>query len=95
LPPPIRLDTSGMLCPVPLLLTARRVRGMQTGARLEVVGDDPAMAQDLRDWCQEAGHRLVELDEGVEGRVRALIEVTGRRTSDSPEESEAPDPAPG
>lgn len=70
------LDTAGTLCPVPILLTARRVRELAPGAHLEVVGDDPAMAQDLRAWCTQTGHRLVELEVTPEGVVRAILEVT-------------------
>ena len=39
-----RLDVTGLLCPLPVLRTASRVRRLPAGALLEVVGDDPLHA---------------------------------------------------
>ncbi|HVS03682.1 MAG TPA: sulfurtransferase TusA family protein [Thermoanaerobaculia bacterium] len=69
-----RLDTSGLLCPLPVRLAARRAADLPVGSRLEVTGDDPAMALDFRVWCERAGHRLLELEERA-GRVRCLLEL--------------------
>ena len=54
-----RLDTLGLLCPLPVRLTARKVQGLQPGDLLEVVGDDPAMEIDLEAWCHDTGHQVV------------------------------------
>ncbi len=68
-----RLDVTGMFCPLPILLAAREMRGMAAGERLEIVGDDPAILEDMPVWCERAGHRLVEMMER-EGRVISLVE---------------------
>lgn len=73
-----RLDVTGTLCPVPLLLTARCLRGLDTGARLEVVGDDPEMLRDIPDWCRESGHRLLHIEQRA-GLVRCLLEKAAPR----------------
>jgi tRNA 2-thiouridine synthesizing protein A len=68
-----RLDVIGMFCPLPILLAAREMRHMAAGERLEIVGDDRAILEDMPVWCERAGHRLVEMVER-EGRVTSLVE---------------------
>ena len=71
-----RLDVTGTLCPVPVLRTARRVRRLQPGALLEVLGDDPLMRLDLAAWCAKEGHEVVSMEEAG-GRVRCVLRVGG------------------
>lgn len=71
--PPETLDVRGLLCPIPILRTASRMRGLPPGARLEVVGDDLGIVEDMPVWCEETGNRLLGLErEGT--LVRCLIE---------------------
>ena len=67
------LDVRGLLCPIPILRTAQRMRDMPAGARLEVVGDDPGIVEDMPVWCEETGNRLVEMERTGE-LVRCLVE---------------------
>ena len=67
------LDVTGLFCPLPILLAAREMRKLQPGDRLEVVGDDPGILEDMPVWCERAGHRLVEMEE-EEGKIRSLVE---------------------
>lgn len=50
-----------MFCPLPVLLAARELLDMAAGDLLEVVGDDPAILEDMPVWCKRAGHRLLEM----------------------------------
>jgi tRNA 2-thiouridine synthesizing protein A len=69
------LDVRGLLCPIPILRTAQRMRGMAAGERLEVVGDDLGIVEDMPVWCEETGNRLVSLVR--EGEVvRCVVEKT-------------------
>lgn len=77
-PPPHRLDVTGLLCPLPILLAAKEMRKLQPGDLLEVLGDDPGIREDMPVWCERAGHRLVEMVEEEEGRIRSLVEKGGR-----------------
>lgn len=63
----------GMLCPVPILLTARRFQELDCGARLEVVGDDPGIVEDMPVWCEETRNRLLSLERDGE-LVRCVVE---------------------
>jgi len=53
LPTPDRtLDTSGRLCPYPIVETARAMRELAPGAVLCVVATDPGIATDMPMWCR-------------------------------------------
>lgn len=69
-----KLDTLGKVCPLPILLTAKAIKDLQVGDLLEVVGDDPAIADDMPIFCFRAGHRLVRIDEEEGNLVRCVIE---------------------
>ena len=69
-----RLDVTGALCPLPILLAAREMRKLRPGDLLEVVGDDPGIREDMPVWCERAGHRLLEMAEEEPGRLRSLVE---------------------
>lgn len=74
-PKPIhRLDVTGALCPLPILLSAREMRKLHPGDLLEVVGDDPGIREDMPIWCERAGHRLLEMTEEDGRRLRSLVE---------------------
>lgn len=72
---PHRLDTTGKVCPLPILLTAKAMLRLEVGEVLEVLGDDPAILEDMPIYCVRAGHRLLALEEDPEtGAVRCRIE---------------------
>jgi tRNA 2-thiouridine synthesizing protein A len=53
MPPPTRtLDTSGQLCPFPIVETAKAVKGLDGGAVLLVIATDPGIATDMPMWCK-------------------------------------------
>ena len=49
------LDVTGTFCPLPILLAAREMLRLEAGDRLEIVGDDPGILEDMPVWCQRAG----------------------------------------
>ena len=69
-----RLDVTGALCPLPILLAAREMRKLRAGDLLEVTGDDPGIREDMPVWCERAGHRLLEMADEEHGRLRSLVE---------------------
>ena len=66
-------DLRGLNCPLPVLKTRKRLAGMALGARLWVETTDPLATVDIPAFCQEHGHRLVEVA-AVPGGHRFLIE---------------------
>lgn len=57
------LDATGLLCPLPVLKAAKRLRAMSPGAVLRMTADDPAAVVDVPHFCAEQGHTLVSGDE--------------------------------
>jgi tRNA 2-thiouridine synthesizing protein A len=76
-----RLDVTGALCPLPILLAAREMRRLQPGDLLEILGDDPGIREDMPVWCDRAGHRLVEMRDEEGGRIRSLVEKGAPRAA--------------
>jgi TusA-related sulfurtransferase len=57
LPIPVRiLDTSGLLCPIPIVRTAVEVKGLADGDVLLVIATDPGIATDMPMWCKAMRH---------------------------------------
>ena len=54
-----RLDCSGHLCPVPILMTEEKMGQMRKGEVLEVLFTDPAAHEDLKAWCRMASHEFL------------------------------------
>ena len=53
--PPIpdrTIDTSGTLCPFPIVETAKAIRMLGPGGVLCVIATDPGIAQDMPMWCR-------------------------------------------
>lgn len=54
------LDCEGLLCPLPVLKAARRLRQMAPGDTLTLRATDPMAAVDLPHYCNDAGHTLMQ-----------------------------------
>ena len=67
---------TGTFCPLPILLAVREMVRLRAGDRLEIVGDDPAILEDMPIWCERAGHRLVAIAE-QEGKIVSIVEKGG------------------
>jgi tRNA 2-thiouridine synthesizing protein A len=68
------VDALGTRCPIPVILASRAAAASSDGELIQVLADDPLVRVDLRAWCHEDGHTLLELDE-VSGEFRALVRV--------------------
>lgn len=54
-----KIDCSGQLCPVPILMTEERFATLAHGEVLEVTFTDPGAEPDLRAWCRANAHTLL------------------------------------
>jgi tRNA 2-thiouridine synthesizing protein A len=70
----LHLDTTGLVCPEPLMLVRNRVREMRSGEVLHVRATDPSTARDLGNFCRFMGHQMV-----AEERSGALLEYWIRK----------------
>ncbi|MCK3655706.1 tRNA 2-thiouridine(34) synthase TusA [Pasteurellaceae bacterium Macca] len=53
------LDTLGLRCPEPVMLTRKTIRQMQEGEVLLILADDPATTRDIPSFCQFMDHQLL------------------------------------
>lgn len=61
------LDTLGLFCPIPVILTSKKMKEMAPNQVLEILSDDEGIKKDMPVWCRNTGNEFVDLIE--EGRV--------------------------
>lgn len=59
----VKLDTLGYFCPMPIIMTSKKIKELSIGQVLEVVSDDEGIKKDMPAWCQTTGHEMVGLEE--------------------------------
>jgi tRNA 2-thiouridine synthesizing protein A len=59
----VKLDCYGLLCPVPIIQTAAKIKGMKVGEVLEVTSTDEGIRGDMPAWCKMTGHEFLGLEE--------------------------------
>lgn len=57
------LDTSGLLCPEPVMLLHKSVRDVEPGELIQLVATDPSTTRDVPKFCHFLGHELVSQEE--------------------------------
>ena len=69
------LDTSGLLCPMPIVKTSKAMKQMEIGQILEMISTDPGSMPDMKAWANQTKHELLDAaDEG--GKFRFIIKKT-------------------
>lgn len=58
----LEIDALGLLCPLPVLRTRKRMQTLSSGQVACLVADDPAAVVDVPHFCAEAGHELLRHD---------------------------------
>ena len=59
------LDTSGLMCPEPVMMLHAKVREMASGDVIDVLATDPSTTRDIPKFCQFLGHELLEQAEAA------------------------------
>jgi tRNA 2-thiouridine synthesizing protein A len=52
------LDTSGLMCPLPVLKAKKAMAQLAPGEVLTLIATDPGSVADFEVFCQVQGHRL-------------------------------------
>jgi tRNA 2-thiouridine synthesizing protein A len=68
----VKVDASGLSCPMPILKAAQAVKSVQTGELVEIVATDPGSVKDFDAWARSTGNALVEQD-AVGGKFRFVL----------------------
>jgi tRNA 2-thiouridine synthesizing protein A len=57
------LDLKGLSCPLPIVKTAKAMKGLHSGDTVEVFATDPGSVPDFNAWSKATGNPLVEQNE--------------------------------
>jgi len=58
------LDTTGLLCPLPVIKTQNQVADMRPGQVLKIICTDPGALYDIPVWCRLHGHDILQKNTG-------------------------------
>ncbi len=62
------LDCYGLLCPMPIVETAKKISEMKIDEVLEILSTDEGIKADMPAWCDATGNEFL----GIEGEGRDL-----------------------
>jgi TusA-related sulfurtransferase len=57
------LDCFGLLCPMPIIKTAEKIKQMKVGQVLEVSATDEGIKADMPAWCRTTGNECLGVEE--------------------------------
>lgn len=57
----LTLDTLGLFCPIPVILTSKKIKQMEINQVLEVLSDDEGIKKDMPAWCKSSGNEFLDL----------------------------------
>jgi TusA-related sulfurtransferase len=58
------LDVRKRICPMPVLLTKKKIRKMKHGDILEVIGDYAQAAENIQRFAKRMGHSVLKVKKG-------------------------------
>jgi tRNA 2-thiouridine synthesizing protein A len=70
--PALVLDCTGMRCPLPIIVLARRIGEVPVGGLVQLLADDPAARVDVPAWCRMRGQEYLGAPEPTAFDVRRL-----------------------
>jgi tRNA 2-thiouridine synthesizing protein A len=68
----LKVDASGLSCPLPIVRTAQAIKTVASGELVEVIATDPGSVKDFDAWSKSTGNLLVEQDSS-NGKFRFVI----------------------
>ena len=71
----LSLDCLGLYCPMPIVKTAQKIKGLKVGQVLEILADDKGIKQDMPAWCQTTGNECLGIEEDG-GEIRVYVKKT-------------------
>jgi tRNA 2-thiouridine synthesizing protein A len=76
--PTVTLDTSGLLCPLPVYKAALALRTMEPGEVLELTCTDPGSLADIPAFTRQRGDRLVDFEDNGATQVFRIEKGLGQ-----------------
>ena len=66
------LDCYGLMCPMPIVKTASKIKDIEIGKVLEIITTDEGIKKDIVSWCNTTGNELLDIKES-EGEIHVFI----------------------
>jgi len=60
--PDATLDCFGLLCPMPVIQTAKKIKELRVGEVLEILSTDEGTIGDMPAWCKLTGQEYLGLE---------------------------------
>jgi tRNA 2-thiouridine synthesizing protein A len=71
----LKVDASGLKCPMPVIRAKKGIMGVEIGQIVEILSTDPGSMADFKAWSKSTGHELLLAEQ--EGEVfRFMIRRT-------------------
>jgi tRNA 2-thiouridine synthesizing protein A len=68
----LKVDASGLSCPLPILKATQGIKSIESGQLMEIVATDPGSVKDFDAWSKATGNALIEQD-AVDGKFRFVL----------------------
>ena len=68
----LKVDASGLSCPLPILRSTQGIKSVASGDLIEVIATDPGSVKDFAAWASSTGNTLVEQD-SANGKFRFVL----------------------
>ncbi len=68
----VALDCFGLLCPMPIIQTSKKIKEMKVGQVLEVVATDEGIKSDMPSWAKTTGNEFLGVEE-KDGEYRVYV----------------------
>jgi tRNA 2-thiouridine synthesizing protein A len=66
------IDCFGLMCPMPIIKTAQKIKQMKIGQVLEIVATDKGIKQDMPAWCKATGNECLGSEE-QSGEIKVYV----------------------
>lgn len=75
----LKIDATGLHCPLPVLRVQRALETLECGAIVELHATDPMSKIDVPHFCQQSGHQLIGQSEALSKKGDPLFMFKIRR----------------
>ncbi|MYD44755.1 MAG: sulfurtransferase TusA family protein [Gammaproteobacteria bacterium] len=75
------LDTTGLLCPLPLIRAQDFAKELAPGSNFLLLASDPGVYYDIPAWCRMHGHEIVRVEESSQENVIQMWIRTAETTN--------------
>lgn len=69
----VTLDCFGLLCPMPIVQTSKKIKELKVGQVLEVLATDEGIRTDMPAWCEAVGQEFLGIEQNKGDEFKAYV----------------------